>query len=179
MNSPVEHDFWTKQIQLEDISFEEYKRMSSEWDGPEPATPSYPKTYARIINPIVGENYQGLVRKFLKHPFARKITVHESEWGWHDFFPEQISPALVEVISLLAEHGPADGHNFEMRFNPYSRVEGMRNRAKILFRQKDNKLVGYEITVHRENLYLFDEHLARPRETIISAIAAPSDYKIK
>ena len=67
-----------------------------------------------------------------------------------------------------------------MRFKPVNlSAEGIEERAKMIFREAGDSVVGYKIKVYKGNLPLFDSDISDPKELIISAIADPSAYKIR
>ena len=146
-------DFWTKQIRLEEISRADYSAFRRGW-GNETSEKNRPvsDTYARIIKPLASDDYLKLVDTFLKHPAARQINVLEQNWGWHKFSPNLVSPALSAFIAGVAENDPFGYDFLEMRFQPVQlNAEGIKERAKIVFREAGDMLLGYRIKVHRDN----------------------------
>lgn len=167
-------DFWTKQIKLEEISQYAFNSIRTKWGNHKPN--HFYDTFASIHDPIVAGNYQELVDRFLTHPQARVIHVNSPIRGWKEFEVGEIDDRAAEEIVEIALSNSLTYNKFEMRFVPLS-AEGVRERAKLKFREHNGLVVGHEISVHRDNLNLFDSRNLNPSEIIVSAICHPEDVK--
>lgn len=169
----AQQNFWTKLIRLEEISRREFNALRRGWGIPEHTKND---TYALIRDPLARENYTELIAKFLEHPAAKNLKVRE-EGPWQKYFPAQITGQIADAIANYAENDRLGYDTFEMKFKPVQpNAEGIRERAKMMFREAGDLILGYEISVHRDNLSIFDSRISCPREHIISAIADPMDF---
>ena len=173
----AEQDFWTRRILLEEISRSEYYLLRRSW-GCRTIEKEIHDTYAQIINPPVAESYESLISTFLGHPAAKKLSVFKPGKGWRKYAVNEINPDLSRTIVTMAENDALGYDNFEMSFQPVqANAGGIEERAKIVFCEAGDLLVGYKIKVHRDNLPLFDSTIRNPKQLIISAIADPRDYR--
>lgn len=167
---------FTQQIRLEEISRSEYTALRREWGIIKES--EVLDTYAKIVNPFIAEEYEEIIDAYLKHPAAKCINVFDKNSGWQSYEVKDLSRVITDNIIDLAENDLYGRDNFELRFQPLQpNAEGIKERAKIIFREEGDLLVGYAIKVHRGNLALFDSRIINPRHILVSAIADPREIR--
>ena len=172
-----EQDFWTKNIVLQDkIPQDTFNIIRLNWSYDDRM--DHDDTYVLFSNPIISDSYRELIDMFLAHPRAAKLKVFERHIGWQTNTPKSINPNLADKLSRIAAANEERYNHFEMEFLPSdANAKGIETRARLKFGLSvDGLIVGYEFSVHKINLNLFDDSNVNYRlRATVSGVFLP-DY---
>lgn len=91
-------------LKLEEITFEDYEKLHSFWQG---HSGFKPKGYARIMEPLTSSDYVVLLAEFTETPFARRVRykMKDGEWAKEVNRHTLKEPGAIERAALAAEEG--------------------------------------------------------------------------
>lgn len=152
---------FTKEIKLEQISAEEFDKLSSIWGLTEKAKKG--RNYHKIGNTIVYDSpsgqvdYNAFIRSIAEHPYALSIAVREGN-EWHRPYVKDLTDEKITELSEIAKKDPKKQNFLELKLRRDRQFGDnvVGKQATIEFAEIGGALVCYQIKVPKELLFMFN-----------------------
>lgn len=133
---------YTKEIELEEVTLEEFERMEEFWKIR--VRKRDDTIYSKITKTIVEEDYERLLFFLLEHPYADELCVNNNG-DWVKRYTRFISESEVREIARIASRDRFKKNYLELKF----KVRGVSHteRAILGFAEFNGFIIGSEVGV--------------------------------